>query len=233
MSTRLRSAAGLALAAFLAATAFAAPPRPAIVELYTSEGCSSCPPAEAMIEQLAKQPGVLPLAFHVDYWDQLGWRDRFSMKEATQRQQDLARALGLSTIGTPQLVVDGRHAVWGVDADNLARVLKTPRSDVPLSLERTGGDLVVRTPARDGRDVYDVYVVGYLPQAVTRIGKGENAGRTLTEVNVVRYIRKIGQSSGTAGEWKFSLASLPGDASHVVVFLQKPGNGAIVGAQTG
>jgi hypothetical protein len=233
MSTRFRPAAALALASLLAATAFAAPPRPAIVELYTSEGCSSCPPAEAMIERLSKQPGVLPLAFHVDYWDQLGWRDRFSMKEATQRQQDLARALGLSTIGTPQLVVDGRHAVWGVDADNLARVLKTPRSDVPLSLERAGGDLIVRTPARDGREVYDVYVVGYLPQAVTRIGKGENAGRTLTEVNVVRYIRKIGQSSSAAGEWKFSLASLPSDASHVVVFLQKPGSGAIVGAQIG
>jgi len=233
MSIRHQAAGALALTALIASVAFAAPPRPAIVELYTSEGCSSCPPAEALIERLAKQPGVLPLAFHVDYWDQLGWRDRFSMKEATQRQQDLARALGLSTIGTPQLVVDGRHAVWGVDADNLTRVLKTPRSDVPLSLERAGTDLVVRTPARDGRDVYDVYVVGYLPQAVTRIGKGENAGRTLTEVNVVRYIRKIGQSSGTAGEWKFSLTSLPSDASHVVVFLQKPGNGAIVGAQIG
>ena len=233
MSHRFRATAALALTSLIAGSAFAAPPRPAIVELYTSEGCSSCPPAEALIERLAKQPGVLPLAFHVDYWDQLGWRDRFSMKEATQRQQDLARALGLSTIGTPQLVVDGRHAVWGVDADNLTRVLKTPRSDVPLSLERAGTDLVVRTPARDGRDVYDVYVVGYLPQAVTRIGKGENAGRTLTEVNVVRYIRKIGQSSGTAGEWKFSLTSLPSDASHVVVFLQKPGNGAIVGAQIG
>jgi hypothetical protein len=169
----------------------------------------------------------------VDYWDQLGWRDRFSMKEATQRQQDLAHALGLATIGTPQIVVDGRHAVWGVDSDNLTRVLKTPRSDVPLSLERNGTDLVIRTAARDGKDIYDVYVVGYLPQAVTHIRKGENAGRTLTEVNVVRYIRKIGQSSSAAGEWKFSLAALPSDASHVVVFLQKSGNGAIVGAQTG
>jgi hypothetical protein len=234
MNIRFRAVAALALTTFLAGTALAAaPPRPAIVELYTSEGCSSCPPAEALIEKLSRQPGVLPLAFHVDYWDQLGWRDRFSMKEATQRQQDLARALGLATIGTPQLVVDGRHAVWGVDTDNLTRVLKTPRSDVPLSLERNGSDLVVRTPARDGGEKYDVYVVGYLPQAVTHIGKGENAGRTLTEVNVVRYIRKIGQSSGTAGEWKISLASLPNDASHIVVFLQKPGNGAIVGAQTG
>jgi hypothetical protein len=233
MSTRLRAAVSLALTILLADVAFAAPPRPAIVELYTSEGCSSCPPAEALVERLSKQPGVLPLAFHVDYWDQLGWRDRFSMKEATQRQQDLARALGLATIGTPQLVVDGRHAVWGVDTDNLTRVLKTPRSDLPLSLERNGSDLIVRTPARGERDVYDVYVVGYLPQAVTRIGKGENAGRTLTEVNVVRYIRKIGQSSSAAGEWKVPLASLPSDASRVVVFLQKPGNGAIVGAQTG
>ncbi len=79
-----------------------------------------------------------------------------------------------------------------------------------------------------------MYVVGYLPQTVTHIGKGENAGRTLTEVNVVRYIRKIGQSSGSAGEWKLPL-DLPAQAmrASVVVFLQKPGNGAIVGAQTG
>ena len=229
MGIRHRVAPALTL--LLATTAWGASPRPAIVELYTSEGCSSCPPAEALIEQLARQPGVLPLAFHVDYWDQLGWRDRFSMKEATQRQSDLARALGLGTIGTPQIVVDGRNAVWGVDADNLSRALKAPRTEVPLSLERTEHELIVRTPPHD--ETYDVYVVGYLPQAITRIGRGENAGRTITEVNVVRYIRKIGQSSGAAGEWKFPLGSLPRDASHVVVLLQKPGHGAIVGAQTG
>jgi hypothetical protein len=233
MSIRHLRAAALALAPLLASVAWGAPPRPVIVELYTSEGCSSCPPAEALIGQLARQPGVLPLAFHVDYWDQLGWRDRFSMKEATQRQQGLAQAMGLSTIGTPQLVVDGHNAVWGANKDDLARVLRAPRSDVPLSLERNAHDLIVRTPARDRGEVFDVYVVGYLPQAVTRIGRGENAGRTLTEVNVVRFIRKIGQSSSSAGEWKLPLASLPSDASQVVVFLQKPGNGAIVGAQIG
>ncbi len=231
MRIRHLSAITLVLAPLLMSVASGAPPRPAIVELYTSEGCSSCPPAEALIGQLAKQPDVLPLAFHVDYWDQLGWRDRFSMKEATQRQQDLAKALGLATIGTPQLVVDGHNAVWGVNTADLARVLKGPRNDVPLSVERSTQDLIVRTPARDRGEVYDVYVVGYLPQAVTHVGRGENAGRTLTEVNVVRFIRKIGQSSSSAGEWKLPLASLPGDASQVVAFLQKPGNGAIVGAQ--
>ena len=87
-------AAALALASLLASTAWAAPPRPAIVELYTSEGCSSCPPAEALIEKLATQPGVLPLAFHVDYWDQLGWRDPFSSAQFTRRQQQYSRALG-------------------------------------------------------------------------------------------------------------------------------------------
>lgn len=233
MSIRRLRTVTLALAPFLASVALSAPPRPAIVELYTSEGCSSCPPAEALIAQLAKQPGVLPLAFHVDYWDQLGWRDRFSMKEATQRQQGLAQALGLSTIGTPQLIVDGHNAVWGVNKEDLTRALKGSRNDMPLSLERGAHDLIVRTPARDRGEVYDVYVVGYLPQAVTRIGRGENAGRTLTEVNVVRFIRKIGQSSSSAGEWKLPLASLPSDASQVVVFLQKPGNGLIVGAQIG
>jgi hypothetical protein len=233
MSLRHRAATALALVPLLAGAAWGASPRPAIVELYTSEGCSSCPPAEALIEKLATQPGVLPLAFHVDYWDQLGWRDRFSMKQATQRQNDLAHALGLATIGTPQIVVDGGKAVWGVDADNLSRALKAPRTDVPLTLERNERELIVRTPARAQGEVYDVYVVGYLPHAVTRIGRGENAGRTLTEVNVVRYIRKIGQSSNTAGEWKLPLSSLPADATHVVVFLQKPGHGAIVGAQTG
>jgi hypothetical protein len=204
--------------------------RPVIVELYTSEGCSSCPPAEALIEEIARQPGVLPLAFHVDYWDDLGWRDRFSMKQATQRQRDLASALRLPTVGTPQLIVDGRESVWGADRQSLIQALKAPRSDVPVSAQREDRELVVRTPSRTPGEVYDVYVVGYLPRTVTPIGRGENAGRTLTEVNVVRDIRRLGQSGSTPGEWRISVDSFPKDASRAVVFLQRPGNGAIAGA---
>ncbi len=205
--------------------------RPAIVELYTSEGCSSCPPAEALIEEIARRPGVLPLAFHVDYWDDLGWHDRFSMRQATQRQQDLARALGLRTVGTPQLIVDGQNSVWGASREDLIRALGKPRVDAPFFAQRDKSELVVRTPPRGAGEIYDVYVVGYLPRAVTPIRRGENAGRTLTEVNVVRDIRRLGQSGDAPREWKMSVDSFPKDATRAVVFLERPGNGAIAGAR--
>ena len=217
---------------FGAATALAAGPRPAIVELYTSEGCSSCPPAEKLVEDLARRPDVLPLAFHVDYWDSLGWRDRFSIKEAAQRQNSLAQTLGLSTVGTPQLVVDGRTAVWGANPKALEQALKPARTDIPVVVERKDQSLLVRVPAPPTSDAYDVYVVGYLPKAVTVIQRGENAGRTITEVNVVRYIRKIGKSSDTPHSWEVPLDAFPKDAERVVALLQLPKNGAIIGAAT-
>ncbi|MEP7246278.1 MAG: DUF1223 domain-containing protein [Gammaproteobacteria bacterium] len=227
-TTRARAVVALALV-FGTTIAFAGQ-RPAIVELYTSEGCSSCPPAERLLEGLAKRPDVLPLAFHVDYWDSLGWRDRFSMKEATERQQSLANTLRLSTVGTPQLIVDGQTAVWGANPSSLEQALKTPRTDVAITVQRTSSSLIIRAPVTETSEPYDVYVVGYLPKAVTAIQRGENAGRTLTEVNVVRYIRKIGGSRDAARSWNVSLAALPSDAKRVVVLLQVPTSGAIIGA---
>ncbi len=212
-----------------ATTAAHADVRPTIVELYTSEGCSSCPPAERLFESLVKRTDLLPLAFHVDYWDGLGWHDRFSMKEATQRQQDLARTLGLSTIGTPQIVIDGRTAIWGASPDAVDRASKHTRHDIAFTADRTGRDLFVRVDGPVVREQYDVYVVGYLPKAVTAIRSGENAGRTLTEVNVVRYFQKIGSSSNGSGEWTISLATLPADAERLAVFLQSTATGEILG----
>src|SRR5580698_3481897 len=90
--------------------------RPTVVELYTSEGCNSCPPAEALIGKLARQNDVIALSFHVDYWDSLGWRDRFALPDAVARQEQYARALRLSSVYTPQLVIDGRHDTLGSDA---------------------------------------------------------------------------------------------------------------------
>jgi len=204
--------------------------RPAIVELYTSEGCSSCPPAEQLIEKLSTRADVLPLAFHVDYWDGLGWRDRFSMQEATQRQQQFAHHLQLSTVGTPQFIVEGRAAVWGANPRELAKALEKPRSDVPVLVERQRSFIVVHSPAQAITAPYEVYVIGYLPKAVTAIGRGENAGHTLTEVNVVRYAHRIGLSGGSSQSWSVPLNALPRDATRLIVLLQAQSDGAILGA---
>ena len=211
----------------------AAASRPAIVELYTSEGCSSCPPAERLLEELAQRPDILPLAFHVDYWDSLGWRDRFSLKEATQRQQYAARQLRLSTVGTPQMIVEGRTALWGASRERVEQAVKSGRTEIPMTIARNGSELIVRTDEQvTTRESFDVYVIGYLPKAVTSIGRGENAGRTITEVNVVRYVRKIGTSANATHEWSFTLDGLPDDAERLVVLLQTSSTGAIVGART-
>src|SRR5580658_10753341 len=93
----------------------AGPARPLILELYTSEGCSSCPPAEALVGQLISDPDLLPLAFHVDYWDGQGWHDRFSLAAATQRQNEWSRHFGGRNVYTPQMIVDGRRSVLGSD----------------------------------------------------------------------------------------------------------------------
>src|SRR3984885_15707161 len=110
-----RAGVFLGLALLLAASIADAQPRPTVVELYTSEGCNSCPPAEAQIGKLAKHDDIIALAFHVGYWDDLGWRDRFELPEAVQRQRAYAKALRLSSVYTPQVVIDGQKDFVGSD----------------------------------------------------------------------------------------------------------------------
>ena len=105
--------------------------RPIVVELFTSEGCSSCPPADALLGELATRPNVLALSFHVDYWDRLGWKDPFSSPEATARQQHYARLLGLDTVYTPQIVVDGSWEAVGSDQAAVERALDQARRSRP------------------------------------------------------------------------------------------------------
>jgi hypothetical protein len=210
--------------------ASAAATRPTVVELYTSQGCSSCPPAEALMPALAARADVLPLAFHVDYWDDLGWRDPFSMKEATARQNVFAKTLKLTTTGTPQFIVEGRTSVFGADRARLEKALTTPRGGVSIDVAAKERDLVIDAPSIDTSQMYDVFVVGYLPSATTRIVRGENAGHTVTEVNIVRYVRKIGDSGGGRHQWSFPLKSLPPEADHLAVLVQSHDTGAIAGA---
>jgi hypothetical protein len=222
-----RYGAVLMMAASTAATSGA---RPAVVELYTSQGCSSCPPADALLGEIAQRADVLALAFHVDYWDGLGWRDPFSLPVSRQRQFDYVRHFGQDWVYTPNIVIDGHIDVLGVDRVDLLRRLASPRSGVPVHVAVQGEDLVIRVEGATGATASDVILVSYVATAVTPIGRGENAGRELREFNIVRSVAPLGSWQGAAAEWRVGLKTLPADAAKVAVLVQQRGPGPIVGA---
>jgi hypothetical protein len=176
------------------------PARPVVVELFTSEGCSSCPPAEALLGELARgRPDVLPLAFHITYWDRLGWPDAFALRAATERQKHYAGLLGLDEIYTPQMVVDGRQDVIGSDRPAVLAALGRAAAEapppVPLRLARTAG-LVTLEVGGTGGGEGTVLLVGYDTVHRTAVARGENAGRTISEANVVRSLVRVGDWHG-------------------------------------
>ncbi len=204
---------------------------PSVVELYTSQGCSSCPPADHVLGELAALPNVIALAFHVDYWDSIGWRDAYSIPNAAARQYRYVQTLGLSSAFTPQAVVDGRSSFIGSDKKRIMNALAEPAEErVPVTIEVSAGELTVSVPERQGHKNYQVFVAAYLPQASTLVGRGENTGKTLQEFNIVRQFRSIGTWSGRAAVFQASVDSFPSDASRVAVLLQRDGQGPIAGS---
>jgi len=194
----------------------AAAERPVVVELFTSQSCSSCPPAEALIGRLAHEGAdVLPLAFHVTYWNHLNWRDPYALPAATTRQEAYAVRLGGPTY-TPQAVIDGTVGVIGSDEAALRGAIARARSagpGIPLALTREGDQLVVRVGSGNGAG--QVLLVGFDPSHTTPVLRGENAGRTLEQANVVRAIRDLGRWSGGAST--FRTAQSEGDAAAVLL----------------
>src|SRR6056297_463176 len=164
--------------------------RPVVVELYTSQGCSSCPPADAILAELADREDVIALAFHVDYWDYIGWKDVFASPANTLRQRNYARVAGARSIYTPQMIVDGTDHVIGTKPMKLAEHIQQHRDRAtPVSLTLTRAGDQVRIRARSASRLSGgatVRVVTYSPKETVAIKRGENAGRTLTHHNVVR-----------------------------------------------
>ncbi|HEY2134058.1 MAG TPA: DUF1223 domain-containing protein [Acetobacteraceae bacterium] len=203
-------------------------PRPIVVELFTSEGCSSCPPADAMLSELAQtRKDVLPLGFHVTYWNGLGWRDPYSLDAATERQQ---RYIGLSDMGgvyTPQMVIEGAHDVVGSDRPEVQRILQqaaaTLRDAAPVTLGHDGTGITISVGA--GKGTGTVWLIGYDPSERTAVGRGENAGRTLVESNVVRSLTPVAEWRGDA----LALHHAPPAGMRVAVIVQAP-DGSILGA---
>jgi hypothetical protein len=202
--------------------------RPALVELFTSEGCSSCPPADRLLAELAADPRVLALSFHVDYWDRLGWKDPFSSAAATRRQQAYARRFGLATVYTPQIVVDGHWQAVGSDRaavmQALAAAERAPAS-VPLRLTLDRGKAHVMLAATSPGRSAALLLVAFDRRGVDRVGGGENEGRTLTHVDVVRGLSEIGRFADTPGS---ITAPVPWPADRVAAILEAD-DGSVIG----
>jgi hypothetical protein len=206
-----------------------AEPRPAVFELFTSEGCSSCPPADAVVAMLAQHPDVLPLSFHVDYWDNQGWRDRFALSDATRRQRVYASKLHHDSVYTPQGIVDGTTDLVAT-RPAVAAELAAARDGVAIHGAVDQGYLNLSVAGQSGLKPADVLLIGFLRQATTHIGRGENSGRTIEEFNIVRSIQRLGSWDGHACSFRVALNSLPKDATHAAILIQSRGQGAILGA---
>jgi hypothetical protein len=204
--------------------------RPVVFELFTSEGCSSCPPAEVIVNELAQRPNVLPLSFHVDYWDGLGWRDRFSLASATARQRVYARTLRRSSVYTPQAVIDGSRDIVGSQRAAVMEAISGHREGVATSVSASDGTIQIHVGAGSDAATADVLLVGYLRQATTSIGRGENSGRTLKESNIVVWLHELGRWNGKPCEFDVSVSSLPANVTDIAVLVQSAGQGAILGA---
>lgn len=203
-----------------------------VVELYTSQGCSSCPPADKLLHEIAKRDDVIALAMHVDYWDYIGWKDQFADPQYTERQKAYARAAGARSIYTPQMIIGGMDHVVGTKPAEVSAHLANHAKKAPLvdvTGERNGNSITVRAEPAASRiqGGVAVYVVTYRPSSTVDIRRGENAGRTLDYANVVVSLTEARPWTGR-GSYELK-ASLP-EAHPAVVIFQRPEMGEIVGA---
>jgi len=209
----------LLLLALLPATAGAA--GFAVVELFTSEGCSSCPPADRLLRELSARPNVYALEFHVDYWNSLGWRDPYSAAAYSRRQRDYG-----DDVYTPQMVVNGTNLFVGSNrqrADEAIGQALLTRERIPLTLRLEGDHLAYRAP--NVPDGFRLCVAVVDPHRTTKVLRGENAGSTLEHARVVRAF----VSAPIAKEGRIELPAAVKDGS-VVAFVQDPNSHAIFGA---
>jgi len=219
---------GLAIAALASTGAAAAEPL-AVVELFTSQGCSSCPPANANLIKIKDRPGVLALSFNVTYWDYLGWKDTFGKKEFTQRQVTYEPPLGQSGPFTPQVVVNGAADTVGNKLSQIDALLATsaPRSAPAVRLSKNNVEIGVGPAPAGGADVW---LVRYRPGVIeVPVARGENSGHTLGHANVVRSLTRLGSWKGDGA--KLAVPSA-GQGLATAILVQARNGGPILAAAT-
>lgn len=236
--TRSRSLiAGLALLVAAAMPAAADDVAPVLVELFTSQGCSSCPPADALAGRLAARDDVVMLSFHVNYWDYIGWKDPFASEATTRRQYTYATALGERNVYTPQMVIAGHQPVVGSDERAvLQAIAKAAGAAAPgprITVVRDGDG--IRVSLGEGPPPQlpaEVILVRYDTRRETQVERGENAGRTIINHHVVRDFQVIGEWDGSASEITVDAAALGADHGRggCAVVVQTRDQGPVIAA---
>ena len=200
-----------------------------VVELYTSQGCSSCPPADEALAQISARDDVIALSLHVDYWDYIGWRDTFAQRQFGERQVAYRDAWHKSVVYTPQMVVQGAHDVEGSRSRNLAKAIATVQETDPpikVTVERQGGMLKCRIEPGPEPVVGTIWIAKYTKNAPVEITRGENAGRTITYTNVVTNLSRIGSWSGSEPDEVAMPQPEPGEG--VAIWIQDGEGGRIL-----
>lgn len=203
---------------------------PVVVELYTSQGCSSCPPADALLSELGEREDVIPLAFHVDYWDYIGWKDQFASPKFTKRQKGYARAGGWKMIYTPQVIVNGMEDVVGSRPEEVAALIRkheTEPAHARVTLKRLGDSVLIRAEGIGMTTPCDIHVLRYAPSEEVMIERGENAGKTVYYSHIVRDWDVAARWDGV-GVFQSEVPVPAGEP--VVVLLQAPKYGPILAA---
>jgi hypothetical protein len=204
---------------------------PVVVEFFTSQGCSACPPADAFFAGLAERPDVIALALHVDYWDYLGWQDAFGRAEHTERQRAYAKAHKERTIYTPQMIVQGEDLLFGNEEgpvrERIAAHEARPQQ-VAVGLRRAGGSLeITLEPQGSAVGAAEVHVVEYAPEKTMTVEGGENEGYHHTFKNVVTSWATVARWDGAS---PVTLRHDGGVGEHVAVLVQRIGHGPILSA---
>ncbi len=204
---------------------------PIVVELYTSQGCSSCPPADRLLHKLSEtRTDILPLALHVDYWDYIGWKDSFADPENSHRQRVYAHVAGRNMIYTPQMIVMGQDDIIGTNEDQLTRAVAnhlSRRSSVNLKVVETEGNVFVKISAEKPSVPSTVVLVQYAPSRTVNILRGELAGHTLEYTNIVENLDTIATWDGKS-QITIPVSTIPGLKAAVLV--QQQNQGAILSA---
>lgn len=208
-----------------------------LVELYTSQGCSSCPPADQILGDLRKRDDVVALSFSIDYWDYIGWRDTLATRENTLRQQAYEKSLPSHRVYTPQMVVDGVQDVVGNQRQDVVnvinhRVAATRGKRVPISITQAGDEIQVRIGAGSapGHSA-TVWLAHTLSARTVNIAKGENSGRVIAYHNIVRGFSAVGKWSGQPVTLELPAQGVQGEITDgVAVWVQEGGNGQVFGA---